>query len=86
MTQLLRSVNEQYPYPSLHQPIQRVVEAFGPNRVFWGSDFTVFPNPYADCVKLFLEALTDWGDDHIELVMGRAICAWLGWAFQANPG
>ena len=80
MTQIVRAVNESYPYPSLHQPIQRVLEAFGPDRMFWGSDLTVFPNPYSDCVQLFLDALAGFGNDVVEPVMGSAICHWLGWA------
>jgi predicted TIM-barrel fold metal-dependent hydrolase len=79
MTQILRSVNEHHPYPTLHHPIKRVVETFGPGRVFWGSDLTVFPNPYFDCVQLFLDVLTTYGDDVLELVMGKAVCEWLGW-------
>ena len=40
LTQIIRSVDEPSPYPSLHQPMRRVVEAFGPSRTFWGSDLT----------------------------------------------
>ena len=34
--QRCRAVTEAYPYPSLHAHIRRVVEVYGPHRVFWG--------------------------------------------------
>jgi predicted TIM-barrel fold metal-dependent hydrolase len=36
-------VNEPYPYPRLHPQIRRVIEAFGPQRVFWGTDLSQLP-------------------------------------------
>ena len=56
-----------------------MVDAFGPSRVFWGSDLTRLPCTYRECVTHFTEEL-DWlsGND-LELVMGRAICDWIGW-------
>src|SRR5207244_11588343 len=29
---------EQYPYPSLHKYIRQAYDAFGPQRLFWGTD------------------------------------------------
>jgi L-fuconolactonase len=40
-------VTEAYPFPSLHPHIRRIVEAFGPQRVFWGIDLTRLPCPTA---------------------------------------
>ena len=39
-------VTESYPFRSLHPLIRRAVEAFGPRRVFWGTDFSHLPCPY----------------------------------------
>lgn len=71
--------SQDYPWPNTSEPLKRVVDAFEPARVFWGSDLTRLPCPYRQCVTHFTEEL-DWlsGDD-LELVMGRALCNWIGW-------
>ncbi|MBO6782997.1 MAG: amidohydrolase family protein [Alphaproteobacteria bacterium] len=73
--------SQDYPWPNTHEPLKRVVDAFGPSRVFWGSDLTRLPCSYRECVTQFTEEL-DWltGDD-LELVMGRALCDWIGWDY-----
>jgi predicted TIM-barrel fold metal-dependent hydrolase len=30
-----------YPFRSIHDPLHRVFDAFGPHRVFWGTDISV---------------------------------------------
>lgn len=71
--------SDTYPYRSLHPYIRRVYEAFGPKRMFWGTDQSRSPISYRQGVTLFTEEL-DWlvGEDR-EWVMGRGICEWLGW-------
>ena len=70
---------ESYPFPSLHEHIYRVIEAFGPQRVFWGTDLSHLPCPYGQAVTLFTEELRDLSDDDKEWVMGRGLAEWLGW-------
>ncbi len=79
-TALPCSVAEAYPFPSLHEPLRRVVGAFGPRRVFWGSDLTRLKVSYTDAIRLFTEALPFLSDMDKEWVMGRAICEWSGWS------
>jgi len=71
--------SQEYPWPNTSYPLKRVVDAFGPARVFWGSDLTRLPCTYRQCVTHFTEEL-DWlsGDD-LELVMGRGLSEWIGW-------
>jgi len=45
--------SEPYTLPSLHSLIGRVVEAFGPRRVFWGSDLSRLAHPYKKVKSLF---------------------------------
>jgi L-fuconolactonase len=71
--------SESYPFPSLHDRLRRVVEAFGPRRVFWGSDLTRLPCDYREVVTLFTKELTFLDGEDLELVMGKAISEWLGW-------
>ena len=68
-----------YPYRNLHHNLQRIFDAYGPERFFWGSDLTGAPCSYRQCVTLFTEELPWLKGDDLELVMGRAVRAWLGW-------
>lgn len=72
-------VTESYPFPSLHPHIRRVVEAFGPGRVFWGTDLSHLPCPYREAVTLFTEELDFLSSADKEWIMGRAISEWLKW-------
>jgi predicted TIM-barrel fold metal-dependent hydrolase len=72
-------VTESYPFPSLHPQIRRVVEAFGPRRVFWGTDLSHLPCPYRQAVTLFTEELDFLSATDKEWIMGRAIAEWLNW-------
>ncbi|GIX46683.1 MAG: metal-dependent hydrolase [Candidatus Tectimicrobiota bacterium] len=72
-------VTEPYPFPTLHPLIRRVVEAFGPQRVFWGTDLSRLPCPYRQAVTLFTEELDFLSDDDKAWIMGRGLAAWLDW-------
>ena len=70
--------DDAYPFKSLHKPYRILYDAFGPRRLFWGTDITKMPCSWSECVKHFLEI--DWipaGDK--ALIMGDALCEWLGW-------
>ena len=70
---------EPYPFPKLHEPIERVVDAFGPHRTFWGSDVTRVPYSYQQAIKLFTEELDFLSDADLEWIMGRGVSEWLRW-------
>jgi predicted TIM-barrel fold metal-dependent hydrolase len=76
---LPRYSTESYPYPKLHPHLHRVFDAFGPRRLFWGTDLTGIPCTYKQAIALFTEELPWLNGDDLEWVMGRAICDWLGW-------
>jgi predicted TIM-barrel fold metal-dependent hydrolase len=79
---------DRFPFPSLHRPIARVVEAFGPRRVFWGSDLTRLPCSYADCVRLFTQELPFLSEHDKDWITGRGVIEWLKWDFggQGSAG
>ena len=77
-------VDEPYPFPTLHPQIRRVVEAFGPERVFWGTDLSQLPCPYRQAVTLFTEELDFLSTSDKESIMGRAIARWLNWPVPAR--
>jgi L-fuconolactonase len=68
-----------YPYKELHGYIRRVYDAFGPKRLFWGTDLSRSPIPYRQHVTLFTEEIPWLTADDKEWIMGRAVCEWLGW-------
>src|SRR5580704_12611507 len=71
--------SEAYPFPALHTFLQQVYDAFGPNRMFWGTDITKMPCSWRQCVTMFTEELPWLKGRDRELVMGEALCAWWGW-------
>jgi len=76
---LPKYVTEPYPFRSLHPYIERVIQAFGRQRVFWGSDFTGLQCTYRQAVTLFSEELAFLSDADKEWIMGRGIATWLDW-------
>jgi L-fuconolactonase len=76
---LPRYSSEPYPYRKLHPYLEQVFDAFGPRRFFWGTDMTGIPCTYRQAVTLFTEELPWLKAADRELVMGRALCDWLGW-------
>lgn len=76
---LPRYSSEPYPYPKLHPHLRRVFDAFGPKRMFWGTDLTGIPCSYRQAITLFTEELPWLSGDDLEWVMGRGLCEWLSW-------
>jgi predicted TIM-barrel fold metal-dependent hydrolase len=71
--------SEPYPYRNTHKYIRQMFDAFGPQRCFWGTDITRMPCSYRQCVTMFTEELPWLQGRDKELVMGQAVCDWLGW-------
>jgi predicted TIM-barrel fold metal-dependent hydrolase len=70
---------EGYPFKALHEPFRRVLDAFGPRRVFWGSDLSRLRCGYREVVDLFRTALPMSAEDR-SWVLGRGLAAWIRWA------
>ena len=71
--------NDGFPFPRLVEPIRRVLAAYGPQRVFWGSEMTRLRCTYAEAVRLFTEKLDFLDGAELAWVMGKGISEWLGW-------
>ncbi|PYM28012.1 MAG: amidohydrolase [Candidatus Rokuibacteriota bacterium] len=76
--------SEPYPYRNIHGHLKAIYEAFGPARMFWGTDITRMPCSWRQCVTMFTEELPWLKGRDLELVMGRAVCDWLGWNLPAR--
>ena len=70
---------EAYPYRDIHDHIHRIYDAFGPERMFWGTDITRMPCSWRECVTMFTEELSWLTDADRDLIMGKALCQWIGW-------
>ncbi len=68
-----------YPFRSLHAHIERVFDAFGPKRTFWGTDWSRLPCNYSQGITMFTEELPWLAGQDLEWVMGRGVCEWIGW-------
>ena len=71
--------SQAYPYRNIHDHLHRISDAFGPERMFWGTDITRMPCSWRQCVTMFTEELPWLTGRPLELVMGRALGAWIGW-------
>ncbi len=75
--------SEPYPFRNVQQYTRQIVDAFGPERCFWGTDITRMPCSYRQCVTMFTEEMPWLKGRDLELVMGRAVCEWIGWKHPA---
>jgi predicted TIM-barrel fold metal-dependent hydrolase len=71
--------DQAYPYRDIHDHLHRIYDAFGPARMFWGTDITRMPCSWKQCVTMFTEELPWLSGGDRDLVMGGAVCDWIGW-------
>ncbi|HVV92727.1 MAG TPA: amidohydrolase family protein [Hyphomicrobiales bacterium] len=72
-----------YPYPSIHGYLRQVYDGFGPERIFWASDLSRMSCPYREVVTLITEGIPWLTAEDKRLIMGDAVCRWLGWQPEA---
>jgi len=72
---------ESYPFKDMTPHLRRLIEAFGPQRCFWGTDLTHQRGkyPYRMYVSHFEEELADLPAADRKLIMGEGILKFLGW-------
>jgi len=73
-------VTDGYPFRSLHSRLREVVDAYGPERVFWGSDITRDTARYPEAVRMFTEGIDFLDERSRRLILGEAISTHLGWS------
>ncbi|MEQ8813424.1 MAG: amidohydrolase family protein [Thalassobaculum sp.] len=71
--------SEAYPFPAMHAPLRQIFDAFGPDRMFWGTDISKMPCSWRQCVTLFTEELPWLAGADLARVMGGAVRDWWGW-------
>lgn len=71
-----------YPFTNIQDGLRRIFDAYGPDRLFWGTDITRMPCSYRQCVTFFTEELPWLKGQDLEKVMGRSLCQWIGWNYK----
>jgi predicted TIM-barrel fold metal-dependent hydrolase len=72
-------VSDAYPFASLRDRYRAIHDAFGPRRMFWGTDITRMPCTWAECVSAFIQHQPWLPQADMDWVMGRGIAEWIGW-------
>lgn len=66
-----------FPFLDVRAPLQALIEAFGPERVFWGSDLTRLRCSYREAADMMSALIPD--ERVRRRVMGEALSEWIGW-------
>ncbi|MDB5927597.1 MAG: amidohydrolase 2 [Betaproteobacteria bacterium] len=78
--------SDSYPCRRLHPRLRQVYDAFGPRRIFWGTDITRLPCTYSQAISMITEAIPWLTAEDKEWIMGRGISEWLGWPLPDGSG
>lgn len=68
-----------YPFASMHTYLHQIFEAFGPERMFWGTDISKMKCSWRQCATMFTQELPWLRGTDLALVMGQGIRRWWGW-------
>jgi L-fuconolactonase len=71
--------NDAYPFSRLEPYLKRTFEAFGSDRIMWGSDLTRLPCSYAECLDHMRRELHFLTEDDRTRVLGGTAAALLRW-------
>ena len=69
---------EPYPHRDAWPHLHRVISAFGPERLMWGSDQTVFDHDYGETIDV-IRATGELGDGDKEQILGGSLRRVWGW-------
>jgi L-fuconolactonase len=75
-------VTDGYPFRSAHEYVRKAYDAFGPKRLFWGTDFSRLPCTYREGITMFTEEMPWFSPEDLEWVMGRGIAEALRWPLE----
>lgn len=78
LTSLPLLSREPYPHDDVWPHLERVIAAFGPERLMWGSDQTVFDHDYGETVDL-IRATDRLGAADKEQILGASLRRVWGW-------
>ncbi len=68
-----------YPFRALQPYLRRVYDAFGPQRMFWGTDLSRSVCTYRQNIEMFTKEVPWLSEADKDWIMGRGLCEWIGW-------
>jgi predicted TIM-barrel fold metal-dependent hydrolase len=68
---------EPRPWADVMPYVRRLYDAYGSQRLFWGSDLSRLPCDYSELVQFFLNDIPWLKGQALDAVMGEALSAWL---------
>jgi hypothetical protein len=74
-----------HPFVDVGEYLERLYDVYGPDRLFWGTDFTRMRISLRECIRMFTEHLPWLRGNDLDRVMGCGLCDWIGWPVVA-PG
>jgi predicted TIM-barrel fold metal-dependent hydrolase len=80
MTSLPCYTTEPYPYANLKPYLRRVFDAFGPQRLMWGSDYTRLPSTYRECLDHVNSTLDFLNQEDKQWIMGKTASTIMRWS------
>jgi L-fuconolactonase len=78
LTSLTLLSREPYPHADIWPAVHKVIAAFGPERLMWGSDQTVFDHPYEEAIDV-IRATDEIGPAEKDLILGASLRRVWGW-------
>jgi predicted TIM-barrel fold metal-dependent hydrolase len=78
LTSLPLLSREPYPHADVWPHVHRVIAAFGPERLMWGSDQTVFDHDYGETIDL-IRATDELSPDDKAQILGASLRRVWGW-------
>jgi len=79
LTGLPDYASDGYPFRSMHEQVRRLYDAYGPERLFWGTDITRLTCGWREAITAFTEEMPWLTEADRALIMGEAFCEWHGW-------
>jgi hypothetical protein len=76
--------SDSYPYRRLHPRLRQVYDAFGPRRIFWGTDITRLPCTYSQAISMITEAIPWLTAEDKEWIMEEGSRS--GWGGRCRTG
>jgi L-fuconolactonase len=77
---------EPYPFANLHPWIRGIYEAFGADRMIWGSDVSRLTCSYGENVRLFAEALDFLSEEDRRKIFAGSVARWCDARFPEARG
>ena len=68
-----------YPYKSMHSVVRQLYDAFGPERLLWGSDITRLKCTWREALTMYTEEMPWLSEADKALIVGENLRRWLGW-------